>query len=207
LAAKELDKMWDGWTERMTASYTKTLDLLDEGRDKKAAEEFRTGYVQTVKKLYSEAAEIYPVRFSKVDEWCGWTRNLYRKTIKLDKELAKGSKGKKVDRMMTGLRQHFYNLHYDAKTLKAGDYVFALNQVASQKKPSIKLIKNLRKKLESAKASGKAKSDADGFSKAKKEWEGKMDTIMADDSISKKELEAMRKSTGEFCRAYGMQFE
>jgi hypothetical protein len=66
LAAKKLDQLWDGWMIDLGHSYPKTLSLLEQGKLDAALTEYRTGCLASIKKLYSEAASTYPVRFSKL---------------------------------------------------------------------------------------------------------------------------------------------
>ena len=54
----------------LSKSYARTLELLDEGKVAEAGANFQKEFVATVKKLYSEAAQTYPLRFKKAENWC-----------------------------------------------------------------------------------------------------------------------------------------
>ena len=74
---------------RLAESHPKTLALLNDGKVEEAALEYRSEYLASIKKLYSEAAKTYPVRFSKAEHWCVWTKELYILSRKIEEALKK----------------------------------------------------------------------------------------------------------------------
>lgn len=206
LTAKELDKLWDSWVTSLSDSYGRTLDLLESNKSKEAAKEFCNGFVKTIKKLYSEAAENYPARFSKGRDWGSWTRNLYILTRKCENALRETNTDEARTRLAS-LREHFYKLHEETGTSKSSDFIYAFRKAAWKDKPSIDELKALRDALEKAKPSNKASADEETFRKARAQWAGRIDPILEDGVIEPSELEPLRTATETFYRSFGLQFE
>ncbi|MCK5644944.1 MAG: hypothetical protein KAJ19_29360 [Gammaproteobacteria bacterium] len=206
LTPKELDILWDSWVTSLSDSYGRTLDLLDSNKPKESAKEFRNGFVKTIKKLYSEASENYPARFSKGRDWSGWARNLYILTRKCENALRETNTDEARTRLAS-LREHFYKLHEETDTSKSSDLIYAFRKAARKDKPSIDELKPLRDALEKAKPSMKAKAEQEAFREAGMRWAGRIDSILQDGVIEPSELEPLRTATETFYRSFGLQFE
>ena len=100
----------------LAESYLKTLVFLDGGQVEHAVLEYRKGYLANVKKLYSEAAETYPVRFSKAEHWCVWTKKLYTLSRQTEEAL-KRQDAEKALKLLEQARNHFYALHKEDEYL------------------------------------------------------------------------------------------
>ena len=189
----------------LSESYAKTSGLLDAGKTDEAATEFRKGFVQTIKKLYSEASQTYPLRFSKIGEWCGWINGVYILTGKADKAL----EAKNVDdarKLLADLRKYFYDLHAKTETLKSNDFIYAYLMEATGQAPDAAKLKSTAEALEKAEPSAKAKAAAEAYQKARTEW-SQAAGISGDGKVDAKTIEPLRKATESFYRAFGIQFE
>jgi hypothetical protein len=206
VAATELGKMWDGWMVGLSTSYAKTLDLLDNNKGKEAREEFRSQFVPTVKKVYTEAPQTYPPKFSKIDDWCAWVKDFYIMTLKAEKALG-SSNPAEARKLLAGIREHLYKLHQETETAAVNDFIFALMSATAKEKPSAQELKALRDKLEKAKLSVKAKSDGDAYVRACKAFLASMDKVLQDQAIDDAELAELRSATASMYRSYGVQFE
>jgi hypothetical protein len=205
LAAQQLDQLWDGWMASLSTSYEKTMDCLAAAKPNEAREEFRTHFQPAIKKLFSEAADTYPVRFAKSKDWCTWTRNLLVLSTKTEKSLAGGAPD--AAQSMASLREHFYKLHEETDTRSASDLIYALHVAAARDRPSVDELKSLRSALSKARPSARIKANPQAFAAAHQEWDGKVDAILKDGAIDSSELAALRAATDGFYRAFGMQFE
>ena len=61
-----MDQNWAKWNEKLSASYAKTVDLLEKEKVAEAKREYQTGCAPTVKDFYAKAAKTYPARFKKI---------------------------------------------------------------------------------------------------------------------------------------------
>ena len=77
MAAEQLDSLWIDWMDRLSSSYDKTLDLLDDGEVEAARLEFQSNFCSAVKAMYSECEKTYPARFEGIEDWCAWIKGLY----------------------------------------------------------------------------------------------------------------------------------
>jgi hypothetical protein len=206
LAAKQLDELWDGQVSILNPSYQKTLDALAVGKQKEASAEFHASFTPAVKKLFSEASQTYPERFKGVDDWCGWIKGLYNTTMKADKALAGGNVDQ-ANALMLSLRESFYTLREQTKTLQTSDIVFALEIESQKANPDASQIKSLTERLAESKLSPKAQGSADDFLKAKSDYTTKVNPIVADQKIEGGELPELRSATQTLYKAYGTQLE
>ena len=198
--------MWGDWMTALSDSYIKSLDLLQKKKTEDAAKEFSQGFVATVKKLYSEAASTYPARFSKVDDWCTWTKNLYVLTRQAEDSLGRGKKKEALGRLAR-LREHFDTLHVKAQVRKTNDYIYAFRRMLEKGKTEAKQVSGLLNALDKAEPSAKAKAKAEDYAKARAEWSKQVATAMEDGKILKRKLKKLRASTEKFYREFGIQFE
>jgi len=212
LAAARLDKLWDESMLQLSEGYAVTLSLVEEGKTEEAYDVFREDFVAPFKKLYSEAAEIYPLRFSKIEEWCKWTKRTYIWTRKTE-DLLKGAEGGgEVDReeavkYLLVLREHFYVMHREAKILKSNDYIYSFYKELLADEPELAALKAARDALDRADPSMKATAESDAFATAKSAWLGNVAPILDGPALAPAQLDQLRTSTGPFYRAFGMQFE
>jgi hypothetical protein len=190
----------------LSESYAKTLDPLKAGQTAEAAKEFHDTFTPTVKKLYSEAAQIYPVRSSKSENWCIWTRQFYVQTIKLDETLGKGDQAEAL-KMLAALREHINNLHEQAHVQKANDFIYAFHRQLEQSAPAAGELSALADKLAKADPSAKAKANAEAYAKARAEWSRQATAALADGRLASGRRKALRASTEKFYHDYGLPFE
>jgi hypothetical protein len=206
LAAAKLDKLWDSSMVALTESCVKTSDLLAEGKTEDAAKEFSTNFVVTMKKLYSEAAETYPVRFSQIDEWCKWTKRVYIWTRRTEEAL-KGGKREDAEKYLPLFREYFYVMHEESKALKSNDHLYAFHKELAGESPSADALSKAKAAFEKAEPSMRAKAESEAFDRAKKAWLEQVSTALRGSSLGAQQLDALRVATGPFYREFGIQFE
>jgi hypothetical protein len=206
LAAKKLDELWDGWMSRLAESHLKALNHIDDGKLEQAELEYRKGYVANVKKLYSEAAKTYPVRFSKAEHWCVWTKKLYTLSRQTE-EVLKKQDSEKALKLLEETRKHFYLLHEETETLHCNDMVYKLHAEAAQDKLSEEQLQKIIKQLEKAEPSYLVKEKSKEFAKAKNTWQSTITPLLKDGEIDSSELDSLREATELFYRAFGIQYE
>jgi len=206
LAAQELDTVWDSQVSILNSSYAKTLDLLSSGKTKAAAEEFHVNFFPAVKKIYSEAPNTYPARFSKINDWCAWVKGLYLDSGRADKALSSG-KTEDAAKLLSTLRESFFKLHSETGTLQANDYVYAIWKEAAKDQPSAAEIKSLSAKLADAKPSSRTKKSKTDFAGACGRFQQAVDPLVADGKIDPAEIKSLRDASETLYKAYGVDFE
>lgn len=204
MAAKQLDEVWDSQVAILNTSYASTVNLLDQGKVKEAAAEFHANFAQAVKKLYSEAPSTYPERFSKIDDWCSWIKNLYVTSAKADKALAAGN-GAEAKKLLGSMRDSFYKLHQETQTQKAPDVAYAIYLESLKDAPDAAAIKALDAKLAEAKPAASAKSGE--CANARAEYDKAVAPLLSDGKLDASELPALRSAAKALYKSCGMQFE
>jgi hypothetical protein len=206
LAAKKLDKLWDSWMSNLAGSYLKTLVFLDDEKVGQAALEYRKGYMANVKKLYSEAAKTYPLRFSKAEHWCVWTKKLYTLSRQTEEALKKED-AKKALTLLEEARKHFYALHKETETFHCNDHIYEFRMEALKSELSGKKLNDIMKRLDEAEPSCIARKKSKEYIEAKDRWKRDVTPLLDDGRIEESEQELLRKVSETFYRAFGIQFE
>ena len=189
-------------------SYPKTLALLEQDKVDEALSEYRTGCLAAVKKLYSESAKVYPLRFSKAKAWCTWTKTLYVMSLKIEKALAaKDVKTAKVQLIL--MRAHFYELHQQVETLGGNDWIYAFHQEACKEAPSVTELKRIATGLAQATPGIPARTEKGKplYVQAKTTWLQTVDPLLKQEVLSASDLTSLRQATAAFYQAYGQHFE
>jgi len=192
--------------EKLSLSYLATLDLLEQDKVDEAAKEYTRGFVAPMKKLYSEAAETYPLRFSKMDEWCKWTKRVYIWTRRTE-ETFKKNEPEKAAEYLPLFREYFYVLHEKAKVLKSNDHIYAFHKELGADEPSLDALRSVLEALEEAEPSMKAEADEDTYRQAKAKWRDQVTPILEAESLTPGQLDQLRQITTPFYRDLGIQFE
>jgi hypothetical protein len=206
LAAKKLDKLWDGWMINLAESYLKTLVFLDDEKVDQATLEYRQGYLANVKKLYSEAAKTYPLRFSKAEHWCVWTKKLYTLSRQTEEALKKQD-AEKAMKLLEESRNHFYALHKETETFHCNDHIYEFRTEALKSELSGNKLDEIIKRLDKAESSCIAKKKSREYAEAKDIWKREITPLMDDGRIEATEQESLRKASETFYRAFGIHFE
>jgi hypothetical protein len=206
LAAKKLDELWDGWMSRLAESHLNTLNHIDNGKLEQAEQEYRKGYMANIKKLYSEAAKTYPLRFSKAEHWCVWTKKLYVLSRQTE-EVLKKRDSKKAFKLLEETREHFYLLHEETETIHCNDIVYKLHTEATQDKLSEEQFQKIIKQLEKTEPSSIAKEKAEEYIEAKNTWQKAIKPLLNDGEIDSSERKTLGDATEVLYRAFGIQYE
>jgi hypothetical protein len=208
LAAKKLDQLWDGWMTDLGRSYPKTLTLLDQGKTGEALIEYRTGCLASIKKLYSEAAKTYPVRFSAAETWCVWTKKLYVISVQVDKAI-RAKEVKQAQSRLAEMRAHFYQLHQETGTLNSNDLIYAFYQEVFKAAPSSAALTEIMTQFGEARPCllARDKNVEQLYALARDSWLKTVTLILKDESLSDADLATLRDASGQFYRVYGAQFE
>ena len=191
---------------RLAISYPKTLAYLEDGKLKEAILEYRKGYLANVKKLYSEAAKTYPVRFSKAEHWCVWTKRLYVLSRQTEKAL-KTQDSEKALKLLEEVRKHFYALHKETETFHCNDLIYEFRTEATKSELSEEQLEKIMKQLEKAEPSYLAKKKAKEYTEAKNAWKKAISPLLDDGQIDSFEQDSLREATEAFYRAFGIQYE
>ena len=190
----------------MSAGYSDTLDFIESEKIDLAASRFAEKFHVPAKELYTQSGSVYPPRFSNVKDWCTWTKEFYKLSSKtnmaLEKKDAKGSL-----ELLQKLRIHVFNMHAEAKAIKANDYIFAFQIETSKDQPSAKILSKILESALKADPSVEAAQKPDLYAKARTEWSEAVSAILKDEKIEEAELEPLRSATKTFYRKFGIQFE
>lgn len=192
--------------DRMASSYLKTLVHLEDGKMEEATLEYRKGYLANVKKLYAEAGSTYPLRFSKAEHWCVWTKKLYVLSRRTEESL-KAQDSRKALKLLEELRGHFYALHKETKTFHCNDLIYEFRTEAAKIQPSEEQLRAAARGLEEAAPSCVAKQKAEEYAKAKDTWKRAIMPLLDDGRIDPSEQGSLKKSSEAFYRAFGIQYE
>jgi hypothetical protein len=206
LASAQLDTLWEGWMKDLSESYAKSLDLLEQDKPAEAKDQFRRGFVLTIKKLYSEAAQTYPVRFAKAECWTDWTKKLYITTRKAEDAFGKGD----IDQariLLPELRRHFYDLHKGVGQQKSNDNIYAFLVMLDDEKLSTEKLKSALDAVENAELAIKAKAGTEAYTQAKTSWKQQVESVLSGGKLDKEQRDQLRVSTLALYKAYGIQFE
>jgi len=122
-----LDNVYATCLESMNPSFVKVSRLVGEGKLEDAREEFRTGFVTPVKKLYTEAADTPPKRYLKDCNWNSKVKSLYKLSMRTQGILNEGDKSEARERL-DSLREFFYRLHKDNDLMHSGDAILELKR-------------------------------------------------------------------------------
>ena len=190
----------------LSDSYAETTDLLDAGKTKAAAEEFSRHFTPPLKKLYSEAGQVYPLRFANAKAWCEWTKRFYTLTRETEDCLAENRR-REARTLLEALRKHVYDLHVETKTQKTNDYVYALHLYASEKRPDALRLRATNEGLAKAEPSAKAEAEPEFFEESKKAWQGQTGKALAQDKVPLRQKKKLRKAANRFYREFGVQFQ
>ena len=190
----------------LSESYVATLSLLDNGDVQSAASQFESNFVAVSKKLYSEAASIYPLRFSKMKDWCDWTKRFYSLTRKTQTALG-NRQTEEARSLLSDLRGHFLFLHTASTTQKSNDYIYAYLLETRADRPETMELAWLQTLVEFGKPAAKARASPTEFAKAESAWSDQIALVMRDGSLEDGELELLRVATARFYRDFGVQFE
>jgi hypothetical protein len=190
----------------LSESYAKSIDLLEQDKPAEAKEQFRSGFVTTVKKLYSEAAQTYPVRFAKAECWTAWTKKLYVLTRKAEDAFGKGDIVQ-ARILLPELRRHFYDLHKSVGQQKSNDNIYAFLVLLDDDRISTEKLKTALESVESAELALKAKAETEAFTKAKTSWKQQVESVLSSGKVEKEQRDTLRVSTFALYKAYGIQFE
>lgn len=212
MATDKLNTLWDDSMVKLSDSYAKTVDLVEAGNYPEASKEYGANFVPVMKKLYSEAAEIYPPRFSKVDEWCKWTKRVYIFTRRTEETLeaaaeAGSAEPEQAMKYLMALREYFYFLHDDSEYLRSSDFIYAFHKELLDEQPDAARLRSLIEALEEAEPSMNAAADADAYGAVRKEWAGKVTPLLDGGAPEGDALTQLRDATKPFYRQYGIQFE
>ena len=192
--------------DRMAASCLKTLVLLDDAKLEEATLEYRKGYLANVKKLYAEAGSTYPLRFSKAEHWCVWTKKLYVLSRRTEEAL-KTRDSKKALGLLEELRGHFYALHEETETLHCNDLIYAFRTEAARSELSEERLQAIVKRLEKAEPSFVARNKSKEYTEAKDTWKRAITPLLDDGRIDSAEQDSLQKASEAFYRAFGIQYE
>jgi len=206
LAAKKLDELWNGWMVSLAESHLKTLNHIDNGKLDDAEQEYRKGYMANIKKLYSEAAKTYPLRFSKAEHWCVWTKKLYVLSRQTE-EVLKKRDSEKALKLLEETREHFYLLHEETETIHCNDIVYKLHTEATQDKLSEEQFQKIIKQLEKTEPSCIAQKKAEEYIEAKNTWQKAITPLLNDGEIDSSERKTFGDATEVLYRAFGIQYE
>lgn len=190
----------------MSKSYVATLDLLEDGEQAQAYEEFRLRFVPTVKRLYSEAARVHPVRFTGIDDWCAWSRKLYVLAQKAQDTMEAGD-FEEAKLLLGDIRYHFYALHDQTNTRKANDIIFAFQRYLEGDAPDAAQLDALREEMASAAVPAAAGSRKGEFEAMRAKWVKKADGALTNDGIRRFRRRGLRKATERFYEDFGLLLE
>jgi hypothetical protein len=190
----------------LSESYATSLDLLEQDKSAEAKDQFRRGFVMTVKKLYTEAGQTYPVRFAKSECWSAWTKKLYIVTRKAEIAFGKGD----IDQariLLPELRRHFYDLHKSVGQQKSNDNIYAFLVMLDDEKLSADKLKSALEAVETAELALKAKAETEVYSQVKTSWKQQVESVLSSGKLDKDQRDRLRLSTVALYKAYGIQFE
>ena len=190
----------------LSESYLKTLSQLDQGTPTEAYNDFKTGFVTHAKKLYSEAGKTYPLRFSKMKDWCDWTKRFYVLTRNTEDALKEGQIDKARE-LLASLREHFHVLHVRAQLQKSNDYIYAYRAKLLEESPAADELNSIQSRLEEASLSASAQGGTAAYDEARSDWSTIVTSLLQDGIVDPDEIKPLRITTETFYRGFGVQFE
>lgn len=190
----------------LSKSYGATLDSLDNRDQEKASKKFKGNFVPTVKKLYAESGKVYPLRFAKVNDWCAWTKELYKLTHTTEKTLEDGQL-RQARQQLDALRRHFHDLHAEAGTQKASDNIYAFLAELKQKRPDVVELEVIRAAVEKSELSDETGANPGGYKKHLAAWNQKASRILKDGKLGWFQRRRLRRATEKLYPKVGIQFE
>lgn len=192
--------------QSMSVGWAQTSALLDEGKTAEAALVFRKDVAATVKKLYSEAGDTYPVRYGqKVECWSAWAKQVYVLTRKAEAAFAENDAAGARKQMMA-LREHFYTLHAESDLLGANDHIYRFMALLGENEPSLASLRETEDLIRHADAAPRTGANTDGFTSARDAWLAAVSPMLEGDWTPEKKAQ-LRDATLSFYQAYGVQFE
>jgi hypothetical protein len=190
----------------LSESYAKTCAFVEAGKVPEAAGELASNFAPKVEELFGLCEQTYPPRFSKVDDWCTWIKQLVALSRRAQKEMRNGS-APEAAKDLELLRRHFYTMHGEAARLASNDFIYAFRTMLAAPSPDVAKLTTVRDYLGKAAPSAKASADKAAFGAARKEWAAAVAPVLAKGTGDAETLKSARAATEKFYRDYGIQFE
>lgn len=189
----------------LSDKHEQMLGFLDAGKVREAAAVYTNQFLPTVKQIYTETPDTYPTRFSKIDDWCSWIKQLYVISVKADKSMNSSSSAlAELER----IRGHFYALHNRSGTLTVSDLIYAFRTEAAKESPALASLQKLHASIVAQPVlSAKAKDNPAAFEAARQAWNAAVNPLLQKNALTADERTALQKATERFYRLYGVQFE
>jgi len=168
--------------------------------------EIEKGVLVCGKKLYAEAGSTYPLRFSKAEHWCVWTKKLYVLSRRTEEALEAQDSSKAL-KLLEESRGHFYALHKETATFHCNDLIYEFRTEAAKSQPSETLLQAVVKKLDQAAPSCIARKKPEEYAAAKDAWKKAIGPLLDDGRIDSSEQDSLNKASEVFYRAFGIQYE
>ena len=190
----------------MSESYAGAIKLLEQGKTDEAALKYRGFFVFTVKQLFSEAADTYPLKFEKASCWASWTRDLYRLSRRAE-DAFKDGRIDEAKSLLPQLRRHFYDLHRQCGTMKSNDALFAVVETMAMDDAAVQMIAGAVDEYVKAEPSRKAKADGDAYAEAREKWLAEIRPTLENARLTPEQRAQLRQATMPFYTAYGLEFQ
>ena len=190
----------------LSDAYRSATEALKTSPTDETTERFRSRFVYTVKKLYSETSHTYPPRFAKVSDWCAWSKGLYTLT-RTTEDAMRGGRWDEAGEKLAGIREHVHRLHVETGALRTNDFLYSFWKEARKESPDASALSRALGKLVGAPLSMGAKRDESAFRKALREWQAAVSPLIEDGALSRTEVVRLRDATEPFYMAYGTEFE
>ena len=190
----------------LSDAYRSAADGLKASPTTETTKRFRTRFVYTVKKLYSETSHTYPARFAKASDWCAWSKGLYTLT-RTTEDAMQGGRWDEAGEKLAAVREHVHRLHVETGVLRTNDFIHSFWMEIRRDSPDASALSRALEGLMKAPLSTSARREESTFRKALREWQAAVIPAMEDGAVSKEEIARLRGATEPLYTVYGTDFE
>jgi len=211
--ADEVDRVYQECVDKMSESFCKVYLLLDEGKTKEAAAEFRSSFAPQVVRLFMKAQNTAPKRYEKYKKWKYRVRelnNLVRKIL----AILRGENFPALRKELDSIRMLFYCIHRDNKMNFANDAILSFKLKLDGIRPASGIPKNeavalakLIKEIDDAAFSLRMEENEDAFYEDCEKWASEAKAILGSDGVEVEQAARLKEITNTFYKTYGMDFE
>ena len=192
------------WEEALSESFEESVLLVGENRLSEARDEFSAGFSENARIISDAAGTNPPSNFANYGGWPDWVKQLSDKTSSVQQAL-QANDPSRVKQELWKLREHFYVLHEQTKTLRTCDVLFAYVRELSKPQPSAETLLKLNSEFELAEYATKATSKAVEFTQAKNDLTKAVRNLTKDNAISAEDRSCLLKYVSTFYTNFGIQ--
>ena len=207
------DEVYQECVDKMSESFCKVYQFLDEGKTKEATAEFRSSFAPQMMILFMKAENTAPKRYEKYKKWNYRLKELNDR-VKRILAILRDENFPALQKELDSIRMVFCSIHRDNKMDFANDAILAfklklddINPASGPSRKEADALLKLIEEMEDAEFSLRMEDNEAAFSADCEKWIGEVGTILKSNWINNKQKARLREITDDFYKTYGRDFE